>query len=58
MTEQNLRWTRQPYSTIYASKGAKYFEDQFNNITTIGRGGGDYSAAIYGAYLNVKYVNV
>ena len=29
MTEQNLRWTRQPYSTIYASKGAKYFEDQF-----------------------------
>ena len=29
MTEQNLRWTRQPYSTIYASKGAKYFEEQF-----------------------------
>ena len=29
MTEQNLRWTRQPYSTIYASKGARYFEDQF-----------------------------
>ena len=29
MTEQNLRWTRQPYSTIYASKGAKYFEKEF-----------------------------
>ena len=29
MTEQNLRWTRQPYATIYANKGAKYFEEQF-----------------------------
>ena len=29
MTLQNLRWTRQPYSSIYANQGAKYFEKEF-----------------------------
>ena len=29
MTLQNKRWTRLPYSNIYANKGAKYFENQF-----------------------------
>jgi hypothetical protein len=29
LTKQGLRWTRQPYSSIYANKGAKYFEEQF-----------------------------
>ena len=29
MTVQNKRWTRLPYSNIYANKGAKYFENQF-----------------------------
>jgi len=29
MTLDGLRWTRQPYSSIYANKGAKYFEEQF-----------------------------
>ena len=29
MTLQNLRWTRQPYGSIYPSKGATYFEKEF-----------------------------
>ena len=31
MTLQNLRWTRQPYGSIYPSKGAKYFEKEFRD---------------------------
>ena len=30
----------------------------FNEITTIGRGGGDYSAALFGAYLDCKYLEI
>ena len=29
MTLDNKRWTRQPYSSIYANKGATYFEKEF-----------------------------
>ena len=29
MTLANKRWTRQPYSSIYANKGATYFEKEF-----------------------------
>ena len=29
MTLANKRWTRQPYSSIYANQGAKYFEKEF-----------------------------
>ena len=29
MTLENKRWTRQPYSSIYANKGATYFEKEF-----------------------------
>ena len=29
MTMENKRWTRQPYSSIYANKGATYFEKEF-----------------------------
>ena len=29
MTLENKRWTRLPYSNIYANQGAKYFENEF-----------------------------
>ena len=34
MTLQNKRWTRLPYSNIYANKGAKYFANEFMNDAT------------------------
>ena len=34
MTLQNKRWTRLPYSNIYANKGAKYFANEFINDAT------------------------
>ena len=33
-------------------------KNQNNEITTLGRGGGDYSAALYGAFTNSEYVEI
>ena len=33
-------------------------KNELNNITTLGRGGGDYTAAIFGSYLDVDFVEI
>jgi bifunctional aspartokinase / homoserine dehydrogenase 1 len=50
-------YKKNPYTNLFIVPGF-ISSDMDNNITTLGRGGGDYTAAIFGHCLNSKIVEI
>lgn len=56
-TENNIKKIKNDNFDLAVCSGF-IAQNDFNEITTVGRGGGDYTAALYGAYLDCQYVEI